>query len=143
MKYSIGCTPSGGGRHMEDPNNPGAVTNDPMVGLWFHTNTAIAGAALNGIVARRGGCYVAPPSRAAGLIHLVGRSAFFDRLRMAQGNPATDLNWGVEPAKQPPANVDWRSLLHELRRKYEWVGSTVERLNKQNAIAAHPSSSPT
>ena len=49
------------------------------------------GAALNGAIARRGGCYVAPRSPSAGLVDLVGRSAFLERVRLTQANPATDI----------------------------------------------------
>ena len=86
------------------------------------------GAALNGAIARRGGCYVAPRSPSAGLVDLVGRSAFLERVRLTQANPATDIKWGTEVTARPPSNVDWRAVLRELRRKYEWVAGTIERI---------------
>jgi hypothetical protein len=112
---------------MEDPNNPQVPKDDPLLGLWVNTHTAIEGAALNGIIARRGGCYLQP--RVNVLIDLVGRKAFWERLNLAGANPATDINWDTEvTAIRPPSNVDWRALLRELFRKYEWVAGTIERL---------------
>lgn len=75
-------------------------------------------------IARRGGCYV--QSHSNGLIDLVGRKAFWDRLNLAGANPATDIKWGAEVTARPPSNVDWRTVLRELRRKYEWVAGTIE-----------------
>jgi hypothetical protein len=115
---------------MEDPNNPTVAKDDPLLGLWVNTHTAIAGAALNGrIIARRGGCYVVPRTP-HGLLDLVGRNTLWDRLNLAGANPATDIIWSEGIAARPPSNVDWKRLLRELFRKYEWVAGTVERLNK-------------
>jgi hypothetical protein len=119
---------TGGGRHMEDPNNPTVSKDDLLLGLWWGTKTAIFGAALNGVIGRRGGCYVIPHTH--NLVDLVGRSAFLERVRLTQANPATDIGWGTEIALRPPSNIDWLALLKELRRKYEWVAGTVDRINK-------------
>jgi hypothetical protein len=126
---------TGGGRRMEDPNNPTVSNDDPLLGLWFGNKTAIVGAALKGAIARRGGCYWVPRSPAAGLLDLVGRSAFLERVRLMQANPATDIRWGTEIGARPPSSIDWRAVLRESRRKYEWVAGTVERLEEMARLA--------
>ena len=122
---------NGGGKRMEDPDNPGLSAEERQLGVLVHANTAIAGAALNGIIARRGGCYVAPRSPADRLIGFIGRKSFQDRINLREANPATDIQWGTEHAARPPSNVDWNAVLRESRRKYEWVAGTIARLNKE------------
>jgi hypothetical protein len=113
-----------GGQHMDDPNNPTVPKNDPILGLWYQTKT-IVGRAWKNHIARRGGCYWAP--RCA---DLVGRKAFWDLTSLRQANPATDVRWGTESQARPSANVDWVEVARELRKKYEWLADTAQRLEK-------------
>jgi hypothetical protein len=112
------CAPT----RMEDPNNPTtAIKDDPLMGIWKLTNTVLAGAAINGRILRRRGCYVIPTRYE--LHRLIGGATILERA----GLKGVDIGWGVEQANTPPPDVDWRRVL---RQRRDWIAQQTAAASK-------------
>lgn len=118
------CT---GNMHMGSPDDVVNWKDDPLAGVWLSTKSQIIGAALNGAIARRGGCYAVPTKR--GLFDLAGRNAFYEHIAIKEHMPGTDVGWGMEDEAHPMADlVDW---LKVYQQRLDWLKRAVDRINRE------------